>query len=143
MGDGEAEIGAVAAVWHCNKFVNPGLDGAVLPVLRLNGCQIANPTALARFSDATLTQLFSGYGYKPYFVEGYEPQNWNQLMASAFEIVLQEICDIQNSARSGQSTEIPVWPMIVLRRPKGWTGLKTVDGKPVENRAAGDIRYLR
>jgi phosphoketolase len=75
VGDGEAEIGAVAAVWHCNKFVNPGLDGAVLPVLRLNGCQIANPTALARFSDATLTQLFSGYGYKPYFVEGYEPQN--------------------------------------------------------------------
>jgi xylulose-5-phosphate/fructose-6-phosphate phosphoketolase len=133
VGDGEAETGALAASWHSNKFLNPARDGAVLPILHLNGYKIANPTVLARLSDATLTQLFSGYGYKPYFVEGLEPGAMHQLMASTFDIILQEIRDIQSEARSGQSTEMPVWPMIVLRTPKGWTGPKIVDGKPVEN----------
>ena len=133
VGDGEAETGALAASWHSNKFLNPARDGAVLPILHLNGYKIANPTVLARLSDATLTQLFSGYGYKPYFVEGHEPEAMHQLMASTFDTILKEIRDIQSSARSGQSTEMPVWPMIVLRTPKGWTGPKIVDGKPVEN----------
>jgi len=133
VGDGEAETGALAASWHSNKFLNPARDGAVLPILHLNGYKIANPTVLARLSDATLTQLFSGYGYKPYFVEGHEPEAMHQLMASTFDAILKEIRDIQSSARSGRSTEMPVWPMIVLRTPKGWTGPKIVDGKPVEN----------
>ena len=133
VGDGEAETGALAASWHSNKFLNPARDGAVLPILHLNGYKIANPTVLARLSDATLTQLFSGYGYKPYFVEGHEPEAMHQLMASTFDTIIKEIRDIQSSARSGQSTEMPVWPMIVLRTPKGWTGPKVVDGKPVEN----------
>src|ERR1700688_2543411 len=133
IGDGEAETGALAASWHSNKFLNPARDGAVLPILHLNGYKIANPTVLARLSDATLTQLFSGYGYKVYFVEGHEPEAMHQLMASTFDTILKEIRDIQSSARSGQSTEMPVWPMIVLRTPKGWTGPKIVDGKPVEN----------
>src|ERR1700686_2145060 len=130
VGDGEAETGALAASWHSNKFLNPARDGAVLPILHLNGFKIANPTVVARLSDATLTQLFSGYGYKPPFVEAHEPETMHQLMASTFDIVLQEIRDIQSSARSGQSTEMPLWPMIVLRTPKGWTGPKIVDGKP-------------
>jgi xylulose-5-phosphate/fructose-6-phosphate phosphoketolase len=133
VGDGEAETGALAASWHSNKFLNPARDGAVLPILHLNGYKIANPTVLARLSDVTLTQLFSGYGYKPYFVEGHEPEAMHQLMASTFDTILKEIRNIQSSARSGQSTEMPVWPMIVLRTPKGWTGPKVVDGKPVEN----------
>ena len=133
VGDGEAETGALAASWHSNKFLNPARDGAVLPILHLNGYKIANPTILARLSDATLTQLFSGYGYKVYFVEGHEPESMHQLMASTFDTILKEIRDIQNSARSGQSAEMPVWPMIVLRTRKGWTGPKIVDGKPVEN----------
>jgi xylulose-5-phosphate/fructose-6-phosphate phosphoketolase len=133
VGDGEAETGALAASWHSNKFLNPARDGAVLPILHLNGYKIANPTVLGRLSDATLTQLFSGHGYKPYFVEGYEPEAMHQLMASTFDTILKEIRHIQSSARSGQSTEMPVWPMIVLRTPKGWTGPKIVDGKPVEN----------
>ena len=133
VGDGEAETGALAASWHSNKFLNPARDGAVLPILHLNGYKIANPTVLARLSDATLTQLFSGYGYKPYFVEGHEPEAMHQLMASTFDTILEEIHDIQSRERGGQSTEMPVWPMIVLRTPKGWTGPKIVDGKPVEN----------
>ena len=133
VGDGEAETGALAASWHSNKFLNPARDGAVLPILHLNGYKIANPTVLARLSNATLTQLFSGYGYKPYFVEGHEPEAMHQLMASTFDTILEEIHDIQSRERGGQSTEMPVWPMIVLRTPKGWTGPKIVDGKPVEN----------
>jgi len=133
VGDGEAETGALATGWHSNKFLNPARDGAVLPILHLNGYKIANPTILARLSDATLTQLFYGYGYKPYFIEGHEPEVMHQLMASTLDTILQEIRDIQAHARSGQSSEMPVWPMIVLRTPKGWTGPKVVDGKPVEN----------
>jgi xylulose-5-phosphate/fructose-6-phosphate phosphoketolase len=132
-GDGEAETGALAASWHSNKFLNPARDGAVLPILHLNGYKIANPTVLARLSDATLTQLFCGYGYKPYFVEGHEPEIMHQLMASTLDTMLKEIRDIQSGWRGGQSTEMPVWPMMVLRTPKGWTGPKMVDGKPVEN----------
>ena len=133
VGDGEAETGALAASWHSNKFLNPARDGAVLPILHLNGYKIANPTVLARLSDATLTQLFCGYGYKPYFVEGHEPEIMHQLMASTLDTILKEIRDIQSGWRGGQSTEMPVWPMMVLRTPKGWTGPKMVDGKPVEN----------
>jgi xylulose-5-phosphate/fructose-6-phosphate phosphoketolase len=132
VGDGEAETGPLAASWHSNKFLNPARDGAVLPILHLNGYKIANPTVLARLDDATLTQLFSGYGYKPYFVEGHEPEIMHQLMASTFDAVLQDIRDIQKKARSENSAEMPVWPMIVMRTPKGWTGPKIVDGKPVE-----------
>jgi xylulose-5-phosphate/fructose-6-phosphate phosphoketolase len=132
VGDGEAETGPLAASWHSNKFLNPARDGAVLPILHLNGYKIANPTVLARLDDATLTQLFSGYGYKPYFVEGHEPEIMHQLMASTFDAVLQDIRDIQKEARSENSAEMPVWPMIVMRTPKGWTGPKIVDGKPVE-----------
>jgi xylulose-5-phosphate/fructose-6-phosphate phosphoketolase len=133
VGDGEAETGPLAASWHCNKFLNPARDGAVLPILHLNGYKIANPTVLARLDDATLSQLFYGYGYKAYFVEGHDPDAMHQLMASTFDTILQEIRDIQTNARSVQSPEMPVWPMIVLRTPKGWTGPKIVDGKPVEN----------
>ena len=132
VGDGEAETGPLASSWHSNKFLNPTRDGAVLPILHLNGYKIANPTLLARLDDATLTQLFSGYGYKPYFVEGHEPEAMHQLMASTFDNVLQDIRDIQKRARSENSADMPVWPMIVLRTPKGWTGPKFVDGKPVE-----------
>ncbi|MEQ1473228.1 MAG: phosphoketolase family protein, partial [Candidatus Acidiferrum sp.] len=132
VGDGEAETGPLATSWHSNKFLNPARDGAVLPILHLNGYKIANPTVLARLSDATLTQLFSGYGYKPYFVEGHEPEAMHQLMASTFDAVLRDIGEIQTKARSQEAAEMPAWPMIVLRTPKGWTGPKIVDGKPVE-----------
>ena len=133
VGDGEAETGPLAASWHSNKFLNPARDGAVLPILHLNGYKIANPTVLARLSDASLTQLFNGYGYKPYFVEGREPEAMHQLMAHTLETVTAEIREIQTSARNGKSTEMPTWPMIVMRTPKGWTGPKFVDGKPVED----------
>jgi xylulose-5-phosphate/fructose-6-phosphate phosphoketolase len=133
VGDGEAETGPLATSWHSNKFLNPARDGAVLPILHLNGYKIANPTLLARLSDATLTQLFSGYGYKPHFVEGREPEAMHQLMAQTLDIILEEIHAIQQAARNGNSTVLPAWPMIVLRTPKGWTGPKTVDGKPVED----------
>jgi xylulose-5-phosphate/fructose-6-phosphate phosphoketolase len=133
VGDGEAETGPLATGWHSNKFLNPARDGAVLPILHLNGYKIANPTVLARLSDATLTQLFSGYGYKPYFVEGHEPDTMHQLMAATFDSILEEIREIQNKARAGNANPMPTWPMIVLRTPKGWTGPKIVDGKPVEN----------
>jgi xylulose-5-phosphate/fructose-6-phosphate phosphoketolase len=133
VGDGEAETGPLAASWHSNKFLNPARDGAVLPILHLNGYKIANPTVLARLSDASLTQLFNGYGYKPYFVEGREPEAMHQLMAHTLETVTAEIREIQTAARSGKSTEMPTWPMIVMRTPKGWTGPKFVDGKPVED----------
>jgi len=133
VGDGEAETGPLAASWHSNKFLNPTRDGAVLPILHLNGYKIANPTLLARLSDETLMQLFSGYGYKPHFVEGHEPEAMHQLMAKTMQAVVEEIQAIQKTARSERSAELPSWPMIVLRTPKGWTGPKTVDGKPVED----------
>jgi xylulose-5-phosphate/fructose-6-phosphate phosphoketolase len=133
VGDGEAETGPLAASWHSNKFLNPARDGAVLPILHLNSYKIANPTVLGRLADADLTQLFTGYGYKPYFVEGREPQAMHQLMAHTLDKILAEIGAIQTEARAGRSTGLPAWPMIVLRTPKGWTGPKIVDGKPVEN----------
>jgi len=132
VGDGEAETGPLAASWHSNKFLNPARDGAVLPILHLNGYKIANPTILGRLSDARLTDLFAGYGYKPYFVEGHEPEKTHQLMASTLDTVVAEISTIQNDARAGRSTTPPTWPMIILRTPKGWTGPKIVDGKAVE-----------
>ncbi|MGC2828248.1 MAG: phosphoketolase family protein [Candidatus Acidiferrum sp.] len=132
VGDGEAETGPLAASWHCNKFLNPARDGAVLPILHLNGYKIANPTVLARLSDEKLTQFFSGYGYKPHFVDGHDPQLMHQLMAQTMDTVLDEIHAIQKHARSENGTGLPTWPMIVMRTPKGWTGPKVVDGKPVE-----------
>ena len=132
VGDGEAETGPLAASWHSNKFLNPARDGAVLPILHLNGYKIANPTVLGRLSDAQLTELFSGYGYKPYFVEGHEPERMHQLMAATLDTIVTEIQAIQQKARAGQADRGPIWPMIILRSPKGWTGPKMVDGKPVE-----------
>ena len=132
VGDGEAETGPLAASWHSNKFLNPARDGAVLPILHLNGYKIANPTVLGRQSDAQLTELFAGYGYKPYFVEGHEPERMHQLMAATLDTIVTEIQAIQQKARAGQADSAPVWPMIILRSPKGWTGPKMVDGKPVE-----------
>src|SRR6184192_1031519 len=133
VGDGEAETGPLAASWHSNKFLNPIRDGAVLPILHLNGYKIASPTILSRLTDADLTQLFTGYGHKPYFVEGHEPETMHQLMAHTLDTVIEEIHAIQNAARAGRSAGLPVWPMIILRTPKGWTGPKIVDGKPVED----------
>ena len=132
VGDGEAETGPLAASWHSNKFLNPARDGAVLPILHLNGYKIANPTVLGRQSDAQLTELFAGYGYKPYFVEGHEPERMHQLMAATLDTIVTEIQAIQQKARAGQADSAPIWPMIILRSPKGWTGPKMVDGKPVE-----------
>jgi xylulose-5-phosphate/fructose-6-phosphate phosphoketolase len=133
IGDGEAETGALAASWHSNKFLNPARDGAVLPILHLNGFKIANPTVLARISREELTDLIRGYGYKPHFVEGDIPSVVHQSLAGTFDKVVAEIQKIQNAARSSpNAAERPRWPMIVLRTPKGWTGPKFVDGKPVE-----------
>jgi xylulose-5-phosphate/fructose-6-phosphate phosphoketolase len=132
VGDGEAETGPLAASWHSNKFLNPARDGAVLPILHLNGYKIANPSILARLSDAQLTQLFTGYGYKPYFVEGHEPDPMHQLMAATLDTIVEKIKAIQQSARTGSLNREPAWPMIIFRSPKGWTGPKIVDGKPVE-----------
>jgi xylulose-5-phosphate/fructose-6-phosphate phosphoketolase len=132
VGDGEAETGPLAASWHSNKFLNPARDGAVLPVLHLNGYKIANPTVLARISKEELTSLLVGYGHKPYFVEGDEPEQMHHLMAATLDAVLDEIRTIQTNARESKHVERPQWPMIVLRTPKGWTGPKFVDGKPVE-----------
>jgi xylulose-5-phosphate/fructose-6-phosphate phosphoketolase len=133
IGDGEAETGALAASWHSNKFLNPARDGAVLPILHLNGYKIANPTVLARIPRDELEALLVGYGHKPYFVEGHDPETMHQLMAGVLDEVLDDIAAIQDQARSGNgSVERPQWPMIVLRSPKGWTGPKEVDGQPVE-----------
>jgi xylulose-5-phosphate/fructose-6-phosphate phosphoketolase len=131
IGDGEAETGPLATSWHSNKFLNPARDGAVLPILHLNGYKISNPTVLARLNNEELISLLSGYGHKPYFVEGDEPELMHQLMAANLEIVLAEIQAIQRDARAGFQQR-PRWPMIVLRTPKGWTGPKVVDGKPAE-----------
>ena len=133
VGDGESETGPLAASWHSNKFLNPSRDGAVLPILHLNGYKIANPTILGRMSDAQLTQLFTGYGYKPHFVAGSEPEAMHQHMAHTLDTVVEEIHSIQEAARAGTSAGLPEWPMVVLRTPKGWTGPKVVDGKPVED----------
>jgi xylulose-5-phosphate/fructose-6-phosphate phosphoketolase len=132
VGDGEAETGPLAASWHSNKFLNPVRDGAVLPILHLNGYKINNPTVLGRVSNGELGELFRGMGYKPYFVEGDQPEAMHPLMAGTLETVLQDIRAIQDSARSKGFSARPVWPMIILRTPKGWTGPKEVDGRPVE-----------
>ncbi len=133
VGDGEAETGPLAASWHSNKFLNPATDGAVLPILHLNGYKIANPTILARISKKELKQLFCGYGYKPYFVEGSDPVKMHALMAETLDTITAEIRQIQKDARENGKTERPLWPMIVFRSPKGWTGPKSVDGKKTEN----------
>ena len=135
IGDGEAETAALAASWHSNKFLNPARDGAVLPILHLNGFKIANPTLLARISREELVNLLRGYGHEPHFVEGDDPMVVHQLLAATFDTVLAQIHKIQHAARSAGDTagpERPRWPMVVLRTPKGWTGPKFVDGKPVE-----------
>ncbi len=132
VGDGEAETGPMATSWHSNKFLNPVHDGAVLPILHLNGYKIAGPTVLARISHEELEALFRGYGYTPYFVEGDDPETMHQLMAATLDTVVTEIRRIQNEARSNGFSERPRWPMIILRSPKGWTGPKEVDGKAVE-----------
>jgi len=132
VGDGEAETGPLATAWHSNKFLNPGTDGAVLPILHLNGYKIANPTVLARISREELEKLFIGYGYQPYFVEGSEPFAMHQQMAATLDSVIGEIREIQAQARSGGVAQRARWPMIILRSPKGWTGPKEVDGKKTE-----------
>jgi xylulose-5-phosphate/fructose-6-phosphate phosphoketolase len=132
VGDGEAETGPLAAAWHSNKFLNPATDGAALPILHLNGYKIANPTVLARIGKRELEDLFVGYGHKPYFVEGSEPEQMHQLMAETLDTIIEEIKTIQREAREKQSAQRPRWPMIVLRTPKGWTGPKEVDGKKTE-----------
>ncbi|MEC5322178.1 phosphoketolase family protein [Aurantimonas sp. A3-2-R12] len=132
IGDGEAETGALAASWHSNKFLNPASDGAVLPILHLNGYKIANPTVLGRMGDDELACLFEGYGHDPIFVEGDDPALMHRKMAAAFDRAFGRIAEIQAEARSGKATGRPDWPMIVLRSPKGWTGPKEVDGKKVE-----------
>lgn len=133
VGDGEAETGPLATSWHSNKFLNPATDGAVLPILHLNGYKIASPTVLARISHEELDQLFRGYGYKPYFVEGRDPRTMHQLMAATLDAVVAEIKKIQRAARTKGFTGRPRWPMIVLRSPKGWTCPKLIDGKRAED----------
>ena len=132
VGDGEAETGPLATSWHSNKFLNPVQDGAVLPILHLNGYKISGPTVLARIPRDELEALFCGYGYTPYFVEGNDPLKMHQLMAATLDSVIAEIKRIQHEARHNGFHERPRWPMIILRSPKGWTGPKVVDGKPVE-----------
>ncbi|OIP10676.1 MAG: phosphoketolase, partial [Betaproteobacteria bacterium CG2_30_68_42] len=132
VGDGEAETGPLATSWHSNKFLNPARDGAVLPILHLNGYKIANPAVLARIPRAELESLFVGYGYQPYFVEGDEPEAMHRLMAATVDKVIAGIRAIQRKARAGGEASRPLWPMIVLRSPKGWTGPKQVDGKQTE-----------
>ena len=132
VGDGEAETGPLATAWHSNKFLNPITDGAVLPILHLNGYKIANPTVLARIEHDELDQLLRGYGWTPYFVEGDEPEVMHQLMSGTLDKAIESIRHIQNNARNNNDTTRPRWPMIVLRSPKGWTGPKVVDGLQIE-----------
>ena len=132
VGDGEAETGPLATSWHSNKFLNPVHDGAVLPILHLNGYKIAGPTVLARIPRDELEALFRGYGYTPYFVEGDDPMEMHQFMAATLDTVVTDIQRIQSDARSHGFKKRPRWPMIILRSPKGWTGPKVVDGKPAE-----------
>ncbi len=133
VGDGEAETGPLATSWHSNKFLNPIRDGAVLPILHLNGYKIANPTLLSRISPEELDSLFKGYGWTPHVVEGDDPTLMHQKMAATVEHCIQHIKSIQEEARRTGKTERPRWPMIILRSPKGWTGPKEVDGHKVEN----------
>lgn len=132
VGDGEAETGPLATSWHSNKFLNPEHDGAVLPILHLNGYKISNPTILSRISKDELTSLMHGYGWKPYFVEGDDPEKMFPLMAETMDKVIEEIRAIQKNARENHDDTRPFWPMIVLRTPKGWTAPKMVDGVPIE-----------
>src|SRR4030095_7232159 len=133
VGDGEAETAALATSWHSNKFLNPATDGAVLPILHLNGYKIANPCVLARISREELDHLLRGYGHTPYFVEGDDPETMHQLMAGTLDTIVEDIQRVQTTARRGGGRgERPRWPMIVLRSPKGWTGPKEVDGKKTE-----------
>lgn len=132
VGDGEAETGPLATAWHSNKFLNPATDGAVLPILHLNGYKIANPTILARIPREELEQLFRGYGYTPYFVEGHEPELMHEAMAATLDMAVQQIQEIQHTARVDGDVARPRWPMIVLNSPKGWTGPKEVDGVQIE-----------
>jgi xylulose-5-phosphate/fructose-6-phosphate phosphoketolase len=132
VGDGEAETGALATSWHSNKFLNSVHDGAVLPILHLNGYKIASPTVLARIGHEELEALFRGYGYQPYFVEGDDPEKVHQLMAATLDHIIEEIRQIQSEARSKGFKKRPAWPMIILRTPKGWTGPKEVDGLKTE-----------
>ena len=132
VGDGEAETGPAATSWHSNKFLNPARDGAVLPILHLNGYKIAGPTVLARIPHAELESLFQGYGYKVYFVEGHDPELMHQQMASTMDAAIEEISLIQREARAAGFTKRADWPMIILRSPKGWTGPKMLDGKQLE-----------
>ncbi len=137
VGDGEAETGPLATAWHSNKFLNPASDGAVLPILHLNGYKIANPTVLGRMEDDELDDLFSGYGYNPLFVEGSDPMAVHRTLAGVLDDALDQITSIQQKARTGgsksrKSVERPRWPLIILRTPKGWTGPKEVDGKKIE-----------
>ena len=132
VGDGEAETGPLATAWHSNKFLNPVTDGAVLPILHLNGYKISNPTVFARISHEELESFFRGCGWKPYFVEGTEPMEMHKKMAETLDTVIEEIKNIQKEARENGKTERPVWPMIIFRSPKGWTGPKIVDGNEIE-----------
>ena len=133
VGDGEAETGPLATSWHSNKFLNPATDGAVLPILHLNGYKIANPTILARIPPAELESLMRGYGYEPYTLEGDDPLTMHQQAAEVFDKIFDRIAEIQEHARAAKGIlERPAWPMLIMRTPKGWTGPKFVDGKPVE-----------
>ncbi|NER03760.1 MAG: phosphoketolase family protein, partial [Okeania sp. SIO3C4] len=132
VGDGESETGPLATSWHSNKFINPITDGAILPILHLNGYKINNPTILARISHDDLRNLFLGYGYQPYFVEGSDPDSMHQAMAATLDHCIQEIKAIQEEARSSGNTNLPRWPMIIFRTPKGWSAPSEIDGHRVE-----------
>ena len=132
VGDGEAETGPLATAWHSNKFLDPATDGAVLPILHLNGYKIANPTVLARITREELDQLFRGYGWTPYFVEGHDPALMHEAMATTLDLAIEQIKHVQHEARVNGNLTRPRWPMIVLNSPKGWTGPKVVDGLQVE-----------
>src|SRR5208283_4370820 len=132
VGDGEAETGALATSWHSNKFLNPATDGAVLPILHLNGYKISNPTVLARITHEELEQFLRGCGWAPIFVEGHEPEPMHEAMATALDVAVEQIKRLQQDARSQGKVERPRWPMIVLASPKGWTGPKRIDGLQVE-----------
>jgi len=132
VGDGEAETGPLATSWHSNKFLDPVRDGAVLPILHLNGYKIAGPSVLARIPNAELESLFRGYGYAPYFVEGDVPAKMHELMAATLDTVFDQLKKLQQDSRAHGFKQRPKWPMIILRTPKGWTGPKVIDGKPTE-----------
>ncbi len=133
VGDGEAETGPLATSWHYNKFLNPKTDGAIIPILHLNGYKIANPTVLARIPEEELLSYFKGCGFNPYVVEGTDPKTLHQTMAKTLDCVVSQIKKIQTEARNNNQTERPIWPMIILKTPKGWTGPKIVAGKQIEN----------